>query len=71
MVLRYTWVIGKDGSAAKLSLKIGIIVQTGVLILSASINPTQSCTGLLLCVCACVKCMLKLYVVMHNYASSS
>ena len=51
MVLGYTWVI-EDGSAANLFLEIGILVQTGVLILSASINPTQSCTGLSLYICA-------------------
>ena len=62
--LGYTWVI-EDGSAANLFLEIGILVQTGVLILSASINPTRSCTGLSLYVCACAKCMLKLYMVMH------
>ena len=34
------------------------------------INPTRSYTRLSLCVCACAKCMLKLCMVMYNYALS-
>ena len=37
----------------------------------ASVNPTQSYTRLSLCVCACVKSTLKLWMVMYNYALSS
>ena len=64
MVLGYTWVI-EDGFAANLSLEIGILVQTGVLILSTSINPTQSCTGLSLRMCLCL-CKMHVKAV-HGY----
>ena len=56
---------------ANLSLEIGILVQISVLRWSISVNPTWSYTRLLLCVCACVKCTLKLCMVMHNYTLSS
>ena len=51
---------------ANLSLGISLLVQIDVLIWSASVNPAQSYTWLsfIICVCACVKCMLKLCMVM-------
>ena len=51
-----------------LSLGIGILAQIGVLIWSTSINHAQSYTQLSLYVGACVKCILKLCMVMYNYA---
>ena len=68
MVLGCTWVIGED---ANLSLEIDILVQIGVLIIMKRLHKSaQSYTRMLLCVCACVKCMLKLCMVIYEHALS-